>query len=109
MSPGVRLHEDPLICPVGEAVLHFARQILRRNLVGAEEDISISHDGDQQGIFLVGVGHGRRVVDLGHVDADSVLQHGRDYHEDNQQYQHHVHHGSDVDIGADLGSFISLC
>ena len=37
-----------------------------------------------------------------------MLQHGRNDHENDEQHQHHVHHGSDVDVGVDLPAFVAF-
>src|SRR6516162_8369137 len=64
-----------------------------------------AYDCNEQRIFLVGVRHRRRAVNLRHVNTHALLQHRRDHHEDDKQHQHHVHHGSDVDVGVDLLAF----
>src|SRR5207245_4635838 len=87
-----------------QAIFYFSGEVIDRDFVGPEEDVAIAHYRHQQRVFLVRIRHLFRIVDLGHVDADTVLQHGRDYHEDDQQHQHHVHHRGDVDVGVDLGS-----
>jgi hypothetical protein len=48
-------------------------------------------------------------VHLGKIDVHLVLEHGGDDHENDQQHQHHVDHGGDVDVCVDLGSFVSYC
>jgi len=48
------------------------------------------------------------LVLLRDVDPELLAEEGRDHHEDDQQHQHHVHHGSDVDVGIDLLSFIAF-
>src|SRR5579864_2666749 len=103
----VSLHVNAFVRLIGETIFYLTGQIVDRNPVSAEEYVAISHDRDEQRVFLVGIGHLLWVVHFGHVHADAMLQHGRDHHEDDQQHQHHVHHGSDVDVGVDLGSFVS--
>ena len=34
---------------------------------------------------------------LGEVDIDTLLEHGSSDHENNEQHQHHIHEGGDVD------------
>src|ERR1035441_1997233 len=98
----VGFDKDPLVHFIGQAVLHFGGELVGGNLIGAKEDLPVTHDGHQQGIFLVRVGHGRWAIHPGHVHAHALLQHGRDDQENDEQHQHHVHHGGDVDVGVDL-------
>ena len=37
-----------------------------------------------------------RVIDIGQIHGNALLQHGRDHHEDDQQHEHNVGHGNDV-------------
>src|ERR1035437_10018365 len=105
----VGFDKDPLVHFIGQAVLHFGGELVGGNLIGAKEDLPVTHDGHEQGIFLVRVGHGRWAIHLGHVHAHALLQHGRDDHENDEQHQHHVHHRSDVDVGIDLLAFFAHC
>src|ERR1700722_2961612 len=91
-----------------QAILHFCGEGVRCNLVAAKVNRAVPRNGDQHRVFFVGVLHRCRIVDLSHVDADAFLQHGRDHHEDDQQDQHHVHHGRDVNVRTDFGTFVSL-
>jgi hypothetical protein len=54
----------------------------------------LGHGDDQ----LAGVvGDGLR-FGVGELHIHPGLQHGRGDHEDDEQYQHHVHQGGDVDV-----------
>src|SRR5437763_410997 len=57
--------------------------------------------------YFIGVLHLVGVIYFGQVNRNALLQHGRDHHEDDQQHQHHVHHGRHVDVGVDLRAFVS--
>src|SRR5580692_4062364 len=110
VGAGVCLQVDLFVGAIGEAIPHLACQGINsaRKFVGAEVDGSIAHHRNQQRVFFVRVLHWGRVVNFGHVDADALLQHGRDHHEDDQQHQHHVHHGGDVDVRVYVGPFVPL-
>src|ERR1019366_7283470 len=79
------------------------------DLVLPKIDAPVARYGHDNGIVLVGVGHGNGVGHLGHVYLHFVLKHGGDVHEDDQQYQHHVHHRCDIDVGVDLTAFVTNC
>ena len=89
--------------------LHQAAQLAGIDLVLAEEHAAVAGYRDHNGVVLVGIRHGGGVVHLGHVDLHLVLQHGSDDHENDQQHQHHVHHGGDVDVGIYFLAFVTNC
>src|SRR5207248_6403728 len=104
VSAGVGFQVNLFVHAIGQPIAHLAGQRVHaaRQFVGAKIDGSVAHHRNQQSIFLVRVLHRRRIIYLGHVHADALLQHRRDDHEDDQQHQHNVDHGGDVDVGVDV-------
>src|SRR5208282_159297 len=109
LRPHIGLEKDPLVGPVRQLILDLLRQVLWLDEIVPEEDLVIASDGNLERVFLVGVVHIRGIIDFGHVHGDAMLQHGSDHHKDDKQYQHHVHHRRHIDVGGDVGPFVSLC
>ena len=84
LGASVGLDEYPFVHLVGQAVFYLRGQLVGLDLIAAEKDLSVAHDGHQQGILLVGVRHRHWIIDPGHVHAHALLQHGRDDHENDE-------------------------
>src|SRR5216684_6687265 len=99
--PGVALDIDHFVGLIGEQVLHFFRKLVGSDLqiARAQEYASIPSDRNQDGVFFVSRLHGDRGLGLHQVHLSAFGEHGRNDHEDDQQHQHDVHHGRDVDFG----------
>src|SRR5258708_3108554 len=86
-----------------EKILHLLGKLIgggtERRVPRAQIDISIARHVYDHGIFRVGLLHLPGVLPFVEVDVQRLAEHRRDYHENNQQHEHHVHHWCDVDIG----------
>src|SRR5258708_2687167 len=86
-----------------EKILHLLGKLIgggtERRVPRAQIDISIARHVYDHGIFRVGLLHLPGVLPFVEVDVQRLAEHRRDYHENNQQHEHHVHHGCDVDVG----------
>src|SRR5207249_2430691 len=62
----------------------------------AQVYLSVTSNGYDNGVIFVGVLHVAGIVRRSQVHLVSLLQHGRDHHEDDQQDEHNVGHGDNV-------------
>src|SRR5256886_2232073 len=98
---------DGLVQTGRDAILNLSGEIFLVHLGVAKVDFAVASDGDDDSVILICVFHVVRVIDVGHVHGSTLLQHGRDHHENDQQHEHDVRHGNDVG-GRHLGACLWL-
>src|ERR1017187_9863170 len=100
----VGAQEDRLVLRVANPLLQARSDLVDVDRIVAEKNSLRFVDADYQSLFgdlFDGAG-------VGHVDFDSGLQYRRGHHENNEQYQHDIHQGCDVDVGErGLGASVS--
>src|SRR6266487_1020163 len=92
----IALDINGLVQPAGKTILDLARQIFLQHLRVAQVYLAVTSNGYDNGVILVGVLHVAWIVRRSQVDLVSLLQHGGDHHEDDQQDEHDVGHGNNV-------------
>src|SRR5215472_9626523 len=92
----ITFHVHGLVQLVGDAVFDLPGDVFFGDLGITQVQRSITGHGDNNGIVLIRVLHFPRIRYRGHVHRHTLLQHGRDHHEDDQQHQHDVGHGNYV-------------
>jgi hypothetical protein len=100
----ITLHKDGLVHAVSEQVRDLRREIVDVNAILVEVELAVSCHRNKYGVFLVCFGHVMGVVRFRKLNIDTLLQHGRDDHEDDEQNKHNVRHGRDVDFGGNFSS-----
>src|SRR5579864_2357890 len=98
LRPRVTFNVDRLVQLTGDPVLHLGRDLVELNLTRTQINLTVSGDGQLHGVLFLCIGHRAWVGGLRQVNAEPVLQHGSDDHEDDQQNEHHVDQRSDVDV-----------
>src|SRR2546430_265860 len=105
LGASIALDVNGLVNTGRDAILDLSGDIFLADLSVAEKNAAIASDGHYYGIVLVGVLHLVGVLRGSQVHLMSLLQHGRDHHENNQQDEHDVGHRNNVGgrhLGADL-------
>src|SRR6266700_3537155 len=92
----IALDINGFVQAAGKTILDLARQIFLQHLRVAKVYLSVTSNGYDNGVIFVGVLHVAGIVLRGQVHLVSLLQHGRDHQEDNQQDKHDVGHGNNV-------------
>jgi len=66
----------PLFCSIFHGLAYLARQFVGGYLIVSKTNLSIAHDGDNDGVFPQGPWYGMRMADFGEVNGDSVTRIG---------------------------------
>src|SRR5436190_8299962 len=107
LGASIALNVNGLVKTGRDAILDLSGDIFLAHLSVAEKNAAIASDGHYDGIVLVGVLHLVSVFRGSQVHLMSLLQHGCDHHENNQQDEHDVGHGNNVG-GRHLGAGLWL-
>src|SRR5437870_4666287 len=100
----IALEEDRLVQPGGQEIIHLGREVFDVHAVFAEPELSVACYGDEHRVVPIGFFHIDRVSCSGQFDADALLQHWSDNHENDQQNEHDVSHRRNVDVGGNFAS-----
>src|SRR5713101_1671859 len=92
----VAFHVHGFVQTVGNAVLDLRGDFFLENLGSAKKDVTVASYGDNDGVLFIGILHISSGIRSGQVHRMVLLQHGRDHHEDDQQYEHDIRHRNDV-------------
>src|SRR5947208_9496101 len=84
LGASIALNVNGLVKTGRDAILDLSGDIFLAHLSVAEKNAAIASDGHHDGIVLVGVLHLVGVFRGSQVHLMSLLQHGRDHHENNQ-------------------------
>src|SRR5215472_514255 len=103
----IGLQKHPFIGATSKTILKFPHEPFGTDLFVAEKDLAFAIDGNQERVFPVRVAHLERVGGFRQVYRWAGSNHRGNYHENNQQHQHNVHHGCHVDVGIDLSALVA--
>src|ERR1035438_2570917 len=86
---------DRLVLRIANLLFQTRSDLVDVDRIVAEKNFLRFVDADDEPLF----GDLLDGASVGHVDFDSGLQHRRGHHKDDQQHQHDIHQGGDVDVG----------
>src|SRR5262249_61426533 len=119
LRAAITLDEHCFVQFARQEVIDLRSKIVDVHFVLTKIKFSVPRDGDKDGIVPIGFFHVDGILCLGELDADALLQHWSDDHENDQKDEHHVRHRRYVDVGGNFtstaacahchGYFLALC
>src|SRR5262249_54197330 len=104
LRAAVALDEHCFVQFARQEVIDLRSKIVDVHFVLTKIKFSVARDSDKDSIVPIGFFHVDGFFCLGYLDADALLQHWRDDHEDDQKDEHHVRHRRYVDVGGNFSS-----
>src|SRR5262249_47397083 len=87
-----------------QEVIDLRSEVVDVHFVLTKIEFSVAGDGNKDCIVSIGFFHVDGIFCLGELDADALLQHWSDNHENDQKDEHHVRHRRYVDVGGNFSS-----
>ena len=82
-----------LIASACKLFFHFRSELIRRDAISAEKNYTVTLHRYSQCVFLCGIGHGNRILNLHQINPTPVVERSRTcHHENNEQHHYHSRH-----------------
>ena len=98
---GVAAHKDALIITIVGNGGELGHQLVIRHKLFLQIDLALLVDGDRERLAVLPQ---RRGAGLGQVHRHTYREQRRSDHKDDQQHQHHVYKGRNIDFGHDAAA-----